>query len=94
MTTAKRDRTATPVQGDTPQLLTVHQVAERLNVSESYVRRRLVFERRIPYIKFGRKLRIDLADLEAFIDNGRVAPERYGQSEIKFVTRVGRTRRG
>jgi excisionase family DNA binding protein len=94
MATAKRHGTAIPVHGHTPQLLTVQQVAERLNVSENYVRRRLVFERRIPYVKFGRKLRIDLADLEAFIDNGRVAPERYGQSETKFVARVGRTRRG
>jgi excisionase family DNA binding protein len=93
MATAKRHPAHDRVQGHTSQLLTVQQVAERLNVSETYVRRRLIFERRIPFVKFGRKLRIDLADLEQFIDNARVTPERYGQSDNRFVARVGMTRR-
>lgn len=57
------------------ELLTVDQVAERLNVSGSYVRRRLVFERRIPYVKIGRHLRIDSCDLEEFIARGKVGLE-------------------
>jgi excisionase family DNA binding protein len=60
-----------------PRLLTVAEVAEVLNVSPEYVRRRLVFERRLPYIKVGRHLRIDETDLRAFIDSGRVRAARY-----------------
>ena len=54
-------------------LLTVDQAAKRLSVSTVYVRRRLIFEKRIPYVKIGRHLRIDSQDLESFIDRGRVA---------------------
>lgn len=59
------------------RLLTVAEVAEILNVSSDYVRRRLVFERRLPYVKVGRHLRIDEQDLRAFIDDGRVSAGRY-----------------
>lgn len=75
------------------QLLTVEQVAERLNVSVTYVRRRLIFERRIAYIKVGPKVRVEEAALKAFIDQGRVAPRRYGSTEQSFVPKVGVTRR-
>jgi excisionase family DNA binding protein len=37
----------------------------------TYVRRRLIFERRIAYFKIGRHVRIDERDLDAFIDQGR-----------------------
>jgi excisionase family DNA binding protein len=60
-----------------PRLLTVDEVGRALNVSPDYVRRRLVFERRIPYVKIGRHLRIDEKDLRAFIEAGRVSPPRY-----------------
>jgi excisionase family DNA binding protein len=59
------------------RLLTVDQAAERLNVSSAYVRRRLIFERRLPYVKIGRHVRIDEVDLEDFIDQGRVTPPGY-----------------
>ena len=58
-------------------LLTVDQAAERLNVSPAYVRRRLIFEGRIPYVKIGRHVRIDEADLQELIDRGRVTPPGY-----------------
>lgn len=57
-----------------PRLLTVDQAAEWLNVSPTYVRRRLIFERRIPYVKIGRHVRIDERDLESLIEAGRVRP--------------------
>jgi excisionase family DNA binding protein len=60
-----------------PPLLTVEEVAETLSVSPAYVRRRLVFEKRIPYVKVGRHVRIDGRDLEDFIDRGRVTPAGY-----------------
>lgn|GEM_PF-887592 len=80
------------------RLLTVDQAAERLNVSPTYVRRRLIFERRIPYVKIGRHVRIDEADLEELIDRGRVTPPGYKgssghpQSRRRRTSREGRLR--
>jgi excisionase family DNA binding protein len=62
------------------RLLTIDQVAERLNVSVVYVRRRLIFEQRIEYVKIGRHARIDEVELEAFIDAGRVSRPRAAPS--------------
>jgi excisionase family DNA binding protein len=52
-------------------MLTVDQAAERLGTSVRFVRR-LVFERRIAFVKVGRHVRITPADLDAFIAAGRV----------------------
>ena len=56
-------------------LLTVEQASERLGTSVRFVRR-LVFERRIAYVKVGRHVRIATRDLDAFIDAGRVDARR------------------
>jgi excisionase family DNA binding protein len=53
------------------RLLTVEETAERLGTSVRFVRR-LVFERRIAYVKVGRHVRIAVGDLDAFIAAGRV----------------------
>jgi excisionase family DNA binding protein len=55
----------------TDRLLTVGEAADRLGTSTRFVRR-LVFERRIAFVKVGRYVRIAEADLEAFIAAGRV----------------------
>ena len=47
--------------------------AERLGVNHRYVRR-LVAERRIPFIKFGHLLRFDPAEIEAWLDGARRPP--------------------
>ena len=52
-------------------LLSVEQAAERLGTSVRFVRR-LVFERRIAYVKLGHHVRIVARDLDAFIRAGRV----------------------
>ena len=52
-------------------LLTVDQAAERLGTSVRFVRR-LIFERRIAFVKVGRHVRITSRDLDAFIAAGRV----------------------
>jgi excisionase family DNA binding protein len=52
-------------------LLTVDQAAERLGTSGRFVRR-LIFERRIAFVKVGRHVRIASGDLDAFIAAGRV----------------------
>ena len=51
-------------------LLDLAAVAERLGVGERHVRR-LVFERRIPFIKWGHLLRFDPDEIDAWIDTAR-----------------------
>jgi excisionase family DNA binding protein len=54
-------------------LLTVDEAAERLRTKPRFIRR-LIAERRIPYVKLGAHVRIDDRDIDAFIDAGRVTP--------------------
>jgi excisionase family DNA binding protein len=55
------------------RLLNISEVAETLGVDVRHVRR-LVHERRIPYIKWGHLLRFDPAELEQWIDLHRRRP--------------------
>jgi excisionase family DNA binding protein len=80
-------------EGPRSPLLTVEEVAELLNVPPAYVRRRLVFEKRIPYVKVGRHVRIDERDLEDFIDRGRVTPAGYKGAGAPPEHRKRHTRR-
>jgi excisionase family DNA binding protein len=52
-------------------LLSVGQAAERLGTPIRFVRR-LVAERRIPFHRVGRYIRIAESDLDAFVAAGRV----------------------
>lgn len=61
-------------------LLTVDDVAERLGVSVRHVRR-LVFERRIPYLKWGRLLRFDVHDIDVWLAESRIPVE--GDSRVR-----------
>ena len=51
-------------------LLTVDQAAERLGTTTRFIRR-LRTERRIAVIKLGKHIRIDSADLDAYITASR-----------------------
>jgi excisionase family DNA binding protein len=53
------------------RLLSPQEAADRLGTSVRFVRR-LIFERRIPYTKLGRHVRIAASDLDAFITAGRI----------------------
>jgi excisionase family DNA binding protein len=53
------------------KLLTPQEAADHLGCSLRFVRR-LVFERRIPFVKVGRHVRIAASDLDAFIAAGRI----------------------
>jgi excisionase family DNA binding protein len=55
------------------RLLNISEVADTLGVDVRHVRR-LVHEKRIPYIKWGHLLRFDPADLEGWIDLHRRRP--------------------
>ena len=65
-TTDASTHAATQVNADSARLLTVEQAAERLGTSVRFIRR-LRHERRLTFIKLGRHLRVDRADLEAYI---------------------------
>jgi excisionase family DNA binding protein len=52
-------------------LLTVDEAAERLATKPRFIRR-LIAEKRIPYVKLGSHVRLDTTDLDAFVAAGRV----------------------
>jgi excisionase family DNA binding protein len=54
-----------------PQLLTIDQLAEQLGITTRHVRR-LIAERRVPYLKVGKLIRFDPADIAAWLDEARV----------------------
>jgi len=60
--------------------LTVVEAAEYLNTSVRFVRR-LVGERRIPFHRVGRHVRIAVSDLDAFLQAGRV--EAIGAQQVR-----------
>ena len=55
-----------------PRLVSIEDVAKHLGVSVRHVRR-LVFERRIPYVKWGHLVRFDIDDVNDWLANSRVA---------------------
>lgn len=54
-------------------VLTIDEAAARIGMSARYVRR-LVAERRIPFHKLGRSVRIRESDLLAYLETTRVEP--------------------
>ena len=54
-----------------PRLLDIEGVADSLGVSVRHVRR-LVAERRIPFVKWGKLLRFDAAEIARWLDTQRV----------------------
>jgi excisionase family DNA binding protein len=55
-------------------LVSVEEAAERLGTSPRFIRR-LIAERRIAFAKIGRHVRLDTADIDAFVAAGRVEPQ-------------------
>jgi excisionase family DNA binding protein len=60
------------------RLLTVAEVAELLSTSERFPRR-LIEERRITFVRLGRKVRIPESAVREFIAAGLVEPFRLGR---------------
>jgi excisionase family DNA binding protein len=56
-----------------PPLMDLPALAERLGVNHRHVRR-LVAERRIPFLKWGHLLRFDPNEIEAWLDRARFDP--------------------
>jgi len=59
-----------------PQLITIDQLADRLGVTERYVRR-LVAEKRVPYRKLGKLIRFAEHEIAEWLDETR-RPEGVG----------------
>ena len=59
--------------GDLPRLLNVEEVAGVLGVNVRHVRR-LVFERRIPYVKWGRLVPFDPREVDRWLRERTAAP--------------------
>jgi len=55
------------------ELLDLEEVARRLSTSPRHIRR-MVFERRIPFVKVGRFVRFVPDDLARWLDEQRVGP--------------------
>ncbi|HWG75149.1 MAG TPA: helix-turn-helix domain-containing protein [Acidimicrobiales bacterium] len=53
-----------------PHLLTIDQVADQLGITIRHVRR-LVAERRVPFLKVGGLVRFDPTDIAAWLDDAR-----------------------
>jgi excisionase family DNA binding protein len=70
---AKRINQNAPVLVLPAELLTIEEAAHRIGMSVRYVRR-AVAEREIAFHRLGRSIRIDPADLAAFVQAGRVEP--------------------
>ncbi len=63
----------TIVPTDRLPLMDLPSVAVRLGVNQRHVRR-LVAERRIPFLKWGHLLRFDPAEIDAWLNTARVRP--------------------
>lgn len=63
----------TTTQADRLPLMDLPAVAVRLGVNERHVRR-LVAERRIPFLKWGHLLRFDPVEIDAWLNTTRVRP--------------------
>ncbi len=67
---AARTRSATP-KTSSGEYLTVEQAAEYLNITDHFVRR-LIRERRIPFVKVGRLVRLRRSDIDDYLAGRRV----------------------
>lgn len=63
--------TDTPTAAALPWLLNITQVADHLGVNVRHVRR-LVYERRIPFIKWGHLIRFDPADVQRWMKENTI----------------------
>jgi excisionase family DNA binding protein len=62
--------TGTARTGQLPRLIDINEVARHLGVNVRHVRR-LVSERRIPFVKWGHLLRFDPVEIKRWVDAAR-----------------------
>jgi len=71
--TSRTETSSTSVPTPLPQLIDVAALAEHLGVKVRHVRR-LVHERRIPFIKWGHLVRFDPDQVNAWLEGCRIEP--------------------
>jgi excisionase family DNA binding protein len=76
----------TDVGGGECVLLDIRAVAARLAVLERFIRR-LVSERRIPYLKIGHFIRFDSGDVERWIEQSRQPAAADQRQQLRSVGR-------
>jgi excisionase family DNA binding protein len=82
-----------------PELIDIDTLARRLGDSVRHIRR-LVAERRIPYLKVGHFVRFDADEIAVWLDTQRVSVtgisrrtlERQGEREVSSVSGSGTSR--
>ncbi len=57
------------------RLMTIKQASNYLAIPVPTLYTR-VWQRRIPFVRLGRSIRFDVADLDAFIDENKVSPRK------------------
>lgn len=67
-----------------PMLLDLDGIAEHLGVTPRHVRR-LVAERRIPFVKWSHLLRFDPVEIAAWLDGHRIPPAAVSQPTGRFL---------
>jgi excisionase family DNA binding protein len=75
-----------------PELIDIETLANRLGDSVRHLRR-LVAERRIPYLKVGHFVRFDPAEIVRWLDNTR-QPDQTGTGPLGGHSRIATNRRG
>jgi len=60
----------TATEAHLPHLIDLLAVAQRLGVNQRHIRR-LVAERRIPFVKWGHLLRFDPVEIDGWVDEHR-----------------------
>ena len=74
MEIVERVRQGLPMNvADTGRLIGVDEAAERLGISTRTVRR-LVQQKRIRHLRFGRLIRLNVWDVDSFLSNATVEP--------------------
>jgi excisionase family DNA binding protein len=68
-----------------PMLLDLNGIAEHLGVTPRHVRR-LVAERRIPFVKWGHLLRFDPVEIATWLDAHRISPASLSHPRGSFLS--------
>ena len=68
-----------------PMLLDLDGIAEHLGVTPRHVRR-LVAERRIPFVKWGHLLRFDPVEIATWLDAHRISPASLSHPRGSFLS--------
>lgn len=70
-----------------PHLLTIEELADHLGVTVRHVRR-LIADKRVPYVKWRRFIRFDPDEIARWLDDAR-HPQRLGNDAVDPITPAG-----